>query len=122
MRELELFFFIQLDFHPPSTKMQEREEALRRMYNFTSISRVRLLMLVLVVLTETHLFILAFLRTHQLSKSTSALIKELNKQPWKGAEGTGLTLNGEEADKESQSLNGLELISLVRAKLELGKE
>lgn len=78
--------------------------------------------MLILLFTETHLFILAFLRTHQLSKSTSALIKELNKQPWKGAEGTGLTLNGQEAEKESQSLNGLELISLVRAKLELGKE
>lgn len=72
--------------------------------------------------TETHLFILAFLRAHNLAKSTSALVKELNKQPWKSTVAPELTLNGEEADKESQSLSGLELISLVRAKLELGKE
>lgn len=70
---------------------------------------------------ETHLYVLSFLRAHSLPKTAAALIKELDKQPWTAGE---LTLSGKEADEAlaREELTGVELVGLVRARLEMRKE
>ena len=70
--------------------------------------------------TETHVYLLAFLRTQKLTATAKALVKELNKQPYQAP---GLApLTGDVADVEAAKCTGLEVSTLVRAKIEMAKE
>ncbi|KAL7338583.1 hypothetical protein BJY59DRAFT_370692 [Rhodotorula toruloides] len=70
---------------------------------------------------QTLVYALSFLRTQSLNKTAAALVKELEKQPWT-APGTQWRLSGEEASEEAGKCSGAELVSLVRAKLDMVKE
>lgn len=102
--------------------MQGREEAIRRAsparQTRSSPSRADLHRL---SATETLVYALSFLRTQSLNKTAAALVKELDKQPWT-APGTEWRLSGAEADAEAGKCSGAELVSLVRAKLDMVKE
>lgn len=62
---------------------------------------------------ETQIFIHSFLISNSLPSTAKALLKELNKI----TEGLG-----NELEEEAKSCNGSELLGLVRAKIEFGRE
>lgn len=63
--------------------------------------------------TETQVYLHSFLLSQHLTSSAKSLLKELNKTT------AGL---GDEVEEESQKCSGSELLVLVRAKIEVGRE